>query len=308
MSSIKLVKTAKYLPSHVVSNDDLKQFVDTDDQWIRTRTGIQNRRFAKDESNLDLATAVGKKLLENIDESDIVAVIVATFTSDYATPTMACLLQKNLELPQSIMAFDFNAACSGFVYGLNLAKGILLQNPGKKVMVIGSEKISRFMDFTDRNTCILFGDGAGGALVELDQNGEDTFIFETIGNDESILCDSSTNNFLTMNGKEVFVFAVNAVAHAIQSTLKKAGVTADDVDHFVCHQANLRIISHVYKKLGIAEEKFFVNLDKYGNTSSASIAIALDEMVDSGKLKKGDKVMLVGFGAGLTWGSSLINW
>lgn len=307
MTGLKIAKTASFLPPTVVTNNDMKAFVDTDDEWITTRTGIKTRRFAKEQTNLDMAVEVGQQLVDGIDKNSIAAVIVATFTPDGITPTIACMLQQKLELPRSILAFDFNAACSGFVYGMYIAKGILLQNPDKQVLLIGSEKTSDYLDFTDRNTCILFGDGAGGALLTL-QDTEDVFTFETIGNDKPIVCNKSTDYKIQMNGKEVFQFAVKSVIDAVKTTLVKAELSAEDVDHFVCHQANYRIISHIYKKMGIDESKFFVNLDKYGNTSSASIPIALDEMVASNRLKTGDKVMFIGFGAGLTWCATLITW
>ncbi len=309
MPSLNILKTSHYMPPHIVTNDDLKEFVDTNDEWIKSRTGVATRHFAKDETNLSMALHVAENLLNDISPDEIGGIIVATFTNDYHTPSMACMLQNKLGLSNDILALDINAACSGFLYGLHVAKGLLLQNPTKKIMIIGSEKISPYMDFTDRNTCILFGDGAGGIVVELSEQGEDYFSFQTFGDDVSIVCKKDPSDpYIHMNGKSVFVFAVNAVLTGINRTLEAAGLTLSDIDHFVCHQANQRIIKHVYEKLKLSPDKFFMNLQHYGNTSGASVPIALDEMVEQGLLHKGDKVLIIGFGSGLTWGASLITW
>ncbi|MFI3251489.1 MAG: beta-ketoacyl-ACP synthase 3, partial [Eubacteriales bacterium] len=254
----------------------------------------------------DLAIAVGKKLLaqSGIPPEEIGCVMVATFTPDSLTPSMACQVHAALGLPQTTMAFDFNAACSGFIYGLQLAQK-LLHGEDKKIILIGSERISPHLDFTDRNTCILFGDGAAGAILE--GGGEDfPFVFGTKGEAEVIHCDMGGK--IDMDGKEVFVFAVNVIAQSIADILEKTGLTHEGIDHLVFHQANLRIINHVTKKLKIPSEKCYINVDRYGNTSSASIPIVLDEMNEKSLLKKGDKIMCVGFGAGLTWGGTLLTW
>ncbi len=303
---MKIRQTARYIPEKIVTNQDLEEKVETNDQWIVSRTGIRQRHFAS-ESNTDMAIAVGKALLEKgeISPDTIACVMVASFTPDNLTPSMACQVHKALNLPERCMAFDFNAACSGFVYGLSLAEQMLSYNPEQSILLIGSEKISTHLDFTDRNTCILFGDGAGGVL--LTSGGEKTpFVFGTKGDDTAIRC--PVGGTLSMVGKEVFVFAVNAIVQSLEDILKETGLTTDDIDHVVCHQANQRIISHVYKKLAMPAEKFYMNLEHYGNTSSASIPIVLDEMVETNRLKAGDKVVCVGFGAGLTWGATLITW
>lgn len=303
---MNIVTTARYLPPDVVSNHDLSQLVETNDAWIVSRTGISTRHFAKELTNTDLAIGVGKQLMQNsnISPDEIGCVMVASFTPDCLTPSMACQVHAALGLPQTTMAFDFNAACSGFVYGLQLAQQLLKGND-QKIMLIGSERISPHLDFTDRNTCILFGDGAAGAILE--NGGEDaTFVFGTKGEPEVIHC--NVGGKISMEGKEVFVFAVNAIANSLADIFARTGLTHEDIDHVVCHQANLRIISHVYKKLGIPAEKFYINVDRYGNTSSASIPIVLDEMREKSLLKKGEKIMCVGFGAGLTWGATLLTW
>lgn len=307
MRGISIIKTSSYLPPKIVTNADLAKIVDIDDEWVVSRSGIKERRFAEHESNANMAAAVARDLIDGQDTADICAILVATFTPDHFTPSVACVVQKAVGLPVDIMALDFNCACSGFLYGLNLARGILLQQPDKKVILIGSEKISPHLNFEDKGTCVLFGDGAGGVLLEL-KEGDNPFTFGTDGNDVVIRCGKEAEDKIEMQGRDVFTFAVNVTASSIQTVLEKAGCTIDDVAHIVCHQANFRIISRVQKKLGYPMEKFFVNLEKYGNTSGASIPIALDEMNRSGQLKKQDKIILVGFGAGLTWGATMIVW
>lgn len=303
---MKIRQTARFIPEKIVTNDDFAQKIQTNDEWIVSRTGIKARHFAK-ESNSEMAISVGKKLMADsgIKPEEIGCVMVASFTPDNLTPAMACQVHKALDLPQSTMAFDFNAACSGFVYGLSLAQQMLHFNPNQKIMLIGSEKISAHLDFTDRNTCILFGDGAAGAILA-SGGAEFPFTFGTKGDDHVIRC--PVGGKIAMEGKAVFVFAVNAITQSLEEILSETKLQVSDIDHVVCHQANLRIISHVYKKLSIPEEKFYINLDRFGNTSSASIPIVLDEMAEKNLLKEGDKILCVGFGAGLTWGATLVTW
>ncbi len=303
---MKIVQTARYIPENIVTNEDFAQKVDTNDQWIVSRTGIRQRHFAT-ETNTYMAIQVGKRLMEQsgISPESIGCVMVASFTPDNLTPSMACQVHTALQLPQAVMAFDFNAACSGFVYGLALAEQMLQYNPNKNILLIGSEKISEHLDFTDRNTCILFGDGAGGVLLS-GEGDKASFTFGTKG-DEDVICCPLGEKF-QMEGKEVFVFAVNSICQSLEEILEQTQLSVEEIDHVVCHQANLRIISHVYKKLAIPKEKFYVNLDRYGNTSSASIPIVLDEMAEKSLLHPGEKVLCVGFGAGLTWGAILLTW
>ncbi len=308
MRGIKILKTASYTPKNRVYNKEFEEIIETSDEWISSRTGIKSRYFAnEEETNLYMASKVASDLVNSSNKEDIVGVVVATFTADNHTPSIASIIQKNVGLRSDIFTFDINAACSGFIYGLYIAKGLLLQNPNKKILLIASEKISSLLNFEDRNTCILFGDGAGGVLLELQDENIDKFLFETIGDDETIVCPARGGK-IDMNGKEVFSFAINAITKGILNILEESNLTIDDIDHFVCHQANYRIISHVYKKMKIDSKKFYMNLDKYGNTSSASIPIVLNEMNEKSLLKEGDKIILVGFGAGLTWGSTLIRW
>ncbi len=309
MQGLSIIKTSHYTPNNVVSNDDLKEFIDTSDEWITSRTGVSTRCFAKEETNIDLAMHVANDLMKEISPEEIGAILVATFTPDYQTPSMACMVQKHLGLSSNVLAFDLNAACSGFLYGLYVARGLLLQDSTKKILLIGSEKISPYMDFTDRNTCILFGDGAGGVLLTLADHKNDSFTFQTFGDDDSIVCRRMMEDpYIHMNGKAVYSFAVNAVLTGIQEVLTKSNKNLTEIDHFVCHQANIRIIKHVYEKLNLNPDKFFINLNKYGNTSGASIPIALSEMNQQSLLSVGDTLILVGFGAGLTWGASLLTW
>lgn len=304
---MKIHTTARYLPDHVVTNEDLSQRVDTSDQWISSRTGIRERRYAQNMTNTEMAIQVGKSLMEksSYPKENIAAVLVASFTPDCLTPSMACQVHKALDLPETTMALDFNAACSGFVYGLSLAQDMLRSRPNQGILLIGSEKISAHLDYNDRNTCILFGDGAGGAI--LTEGGSDfPFIFGTKGDDQAIVC--PVGGKIAMEGKEVFVFAVNAITDSLHGILETTGLEREEIDHVVCHQANARIIAHVYKKLGMPQEKFYINLDHYGNTSSASIPLVLDEMSEKNLLQSGQKVLCVGFGAGLTWGATLLEW
>lgn len=316
MSTVEIISTASYLPPTIISNDDLSNLVDTTDEWITTRTGIKNRRFAKIESNVDMATKAAQKALieSGIDPSDLCCCLVATFTPDNMTPSVACDVHRRLALPKRVMAFDINAACSGFVYGLKIANSLLAQAPDKFLLLICSEKITNYLDMNDRTTCVLFGDGAAAVLLRNRQTATMYSTFGTIGHETAISCKSRPDKldasipYLHMDGKAVFRFAVAAIQRAIQDLLAESHYTIDQIDHIICHQANMRIISHVYKKMNIPPEKFYMNVQEYGNTSAASIPIALNEMKEKNLLTKGEKVLCVGFGAGLTWGGVLITW
>lgn len=307
MKGLRIVSTGSCHPKNAVSNDKLSETVDTSDEWISTRTGIRQRYFCESETNVSLAVDAGRLALERagISPDEIGTCIVATFTPDNAMPSVACMVQRNLELSNETMCFDISAACSGFVYALNIARGILLQSEKKYALVIGSEVISHMLDFSDRSTCVLFGDGAGAAIVTLDENAAYEFICGADGNSDILSC--STNGGLKMNGREVFKFAVGIIPECIEALLTKSGLTLDDINYVVCHQANERIISHVIKKMKAPSEKFFMNIQKYANTSAASIPLALDEMAESGLFRHGMKIICVGFGAGLTWGGILIE-
>lgn len=311
MSGIHIISTGRAVPEKVVTNDDMSQIVDTNDEWISTRTGIKQRHFCEEnERNWQLAVKAAEKAIENagIDKSDIGLLIVATFTPDYATPSVACIVQRELELRTDMMAFDINAACSGYLYGLNTAAAMLSDDNIKYALVIGSEQISTRLDMEDRGTCVLFGDGAGAAIVEHSDN-ELVSVMGAEGNIEALYCPGHTfpKQYVCMDGKKVFKFAVSTISGVTKEVLDKAGIGIEDVDYIVCHQANERIIRSVMKQYKDCEDKFYINIQNYGNTSAASIAIALDEMNEKGMLKPGTKVILVGFGAGFTWGGMLIE-
>lgn len=312
---MKILGYGKSLPNKIVSNDDLSKLVETSDEWIIQRTGIRNRRIS-DVNTSVLASQAALEAINDaqIDKDDIDLIICATMTADNATPSVACLVQKELGL-ENATAFDINGACTGFIYALKVVEGLLKLNH-KKALVIGSEVMSKVIDFTDRNTCILFGDGAGAVVVE---KGEDAYFFtKSKGNFDVLYAEGTslnidldvkeiTGGFLYMDGREVFKFAIRAMEEAILKVLEEANLTIDDIDMIIPHQANQRIISNVAKRMKIDESKFFMNLEEYGNTSAASVAIALTEAKKQNVIKEKDKVILVGFGAGLTWGSTLIE-
>lgn len=311
MNSLHIVATGRCLPKKIVTNEDLSRIVETDDEWITKRTGIKERRVVDGESNLDLAVEAAKQALAKaeIDPAQIGSLILTTFTADYYTPALACLAAKKLGLSNDIPAFDINAACTGFLYALQVANGLLIQDERPYCLIIGSEVISKTVDWSDRGTCILFGDGAGAVLVEKSQTHTFFTSLGCDGDDEIIHCGGAgqTDQHIHMEGREVFKFAVNIVPKVIEDLLQKSGLTMDDIDHVVCHQANKRIIDSAIKKLNAPSEKFFINLQYYGNTSSASIPIALDEMEEQGLLLPGQKIICVGFGAGFTWGGAILE-
>lgn len=312
-----------YAPEKVVTNDDLSQIVDTNDEWIYSRTGIKRRHLSDGENTSQLCIEVAKRLIEKsgINPMDIDLVIVGTITSDYATPSTACLVQGAIGADNAF-AFDISAACSGFVYALSIADKFIKSGSYKKALVLGAETLSKIVDWKDRSTCVLFGDGAGGAILEptdkggilaedLHAKGEDGL--KLTGHErqpENILYkpERENNPYLVMDGKAIFNFATKVVPQSINTIVEKSGISIDDVKYIIPHQANSRIIDVVARKLKLSKEKFYLNIEEYGNTSAASIAIALGEMSNKGMLEKGDKIIITGFGAGLTWGSMLIEW
>lgn len=311
---IKILATGRKLPAKVLTNDDMKSMVDTDDEWIRSRTGIGQRYICEDETCFTLAYDAAKiafdkakEIDENL-ENEIGAVIVATTTPDYSFPSVACLVKEQLGLPEEVMAFDMSAACSGFLYSIEIMRGLLTNGRKKYGLVIGSEQLSRIMDFTDRSTCVLFGDGAAAMIMGLDETDYVHYAWSR-GNKEALYCYGVgyEENLIKMEGNKVFRFAVSVIDKGIKEILKAKDMTMDDIDYVVCHQANERIIDHVRKKNPGHENKFYKNMEKYANTSAASIPIALDEMFENGILKKGNKIICIGFGAGFTWSSVLIT-
>lgn len=312
MKGLKIVSTGRALPAKVVTNDDMSKLVETSDEWIATRTGIRTRHFCAGETQADLAEQAARRALEQgkVDPKDLCACIVATVTPDHSAPTSACLLQQRLGLPEDIPCFDMNVGCTGFIYALQVARGFLLQSGRPCALVIGAEALSRITDFTDRGTCVLFGDGAGAAVVKLEEDSLYACTLGARGDTEAIFIEGPgpERPYIHMDGQKVFRFAVEAVPHCIHVLLEETGLGLEDIDWFVPHQANKRIIDHVAKKLKVPNEKFYQNMMRYGNTSAASIPIALDEMAEQGLLEKGQKVLCVGFGAGLTWGGALLEW
>lgn len=308
MQGIKIIATGRALPQKIVTNDDLSHLVDTSDEWIVTRTGIRQRHFCETETCQSLAIEAAKRAVEKaqIDKREIGLVIVATATPDHLFPSVACMVQKGLELEKEVMAFDLSAACSGFLYGLGVCHSVLLNQKKKYALLIGSEQMSKILDMSDRSTCVLFGDGAAAAVITL---AEAEFYQKSWseGNTEALMCRGagSVDSHIFMEGSKVFKFAVKAIEEGIEEILKDSGRNIEDIDYILCHQANERIIDHVSRKYkGVT---FYKNMDRYANTSAASIPIALDEMYEKGMLKSGMKIILVGFGAGFTWSSALLT-
>jgi len=314
---MKILGYGKAVPRKIVTNDDLSKFVETSDEWIFQRTGIRERRIS-DENTSELAyrSAVDAIKNSNIDKNEIDLIVCATITPDNFTPSVACMVQEKLGLGDNVTAFDVNAACTGFVYALKIVAS-MLNTYHKKALIIGCETLSKIINFEDRNTCVLFGDGAGAIVVEKDEKNEE-FYTCSLGNDKDLVAENVEMNFemknkvlksgfLKMNGKEIFKFAINVIEKSIDNILDRTNLKLEDIKLIIPHQANQRIISNVAKKFNISNDNFFVNLEKYGNTSAASIPMALCEAFETKKITKGDKVILVGFGGGLTWGSTIIE-
>ena len=319
MTNSKITALGHHVPELAVTNDDLAKFLDTSDEWIHSRTGIHQRYIAAETTSYQLAAEAAKKALaqQNMDPMDLDMIVVATFTGEYATPSIACLVQMILGA-ENAMCFDVNAACSGFVYGIDVADQFIKTGKYKNALVIGSEKISQILDWEDRGTCVLFGDGAGAALI---QGSEEDGIIDTInyaiGKDYSCLVaenrinktpyyEGRDDHNLRMNGQEVFQFACTKVPEVMGELVERNGMTLEEIDLFVLHQANSRIIKKISKRLKLDLSRFYMNMDRYGNTSAASIPIALSELAAEGRLT-GKKVIVSGFGAGLTYGASLIQ-
>ncbi len=306
MAGLKILGCGLDKGEKVVTNADFEKILETSDEWIASRTGIRERRFVSEsQTNVSLATAAAKQAIEKsgIDVADIAVCIVATFTPDVATPSVSCVVGKQLGLNEDTTCFDLNSACTGFVYASNVAYSMLAANPDKYALVIGSEKISKKLDMTDRGTAILFGDGAGATVLKREEDLPYAFTAGFVADvDESLYCRDADDK-IVMDGKAVFRFATSKMSKAISDIFSKYNLTSDDIDVIIPHQANRRIIDHVAKKLGLDTQKIFVNLDKIGNTSAASIPLALCEA----GVERGKRVLCVGFGAGLTYGAILLN-
>ena len=323
MMGVKLAGTGSALPSRVVTNDDLAQIVDTSDAWISTRTGIRSRRYlGEGESHRQLARDAAERALAaaGITPEQVGVCLVATFTSEAATPSTACLLQRDLGLPEDTLCLDLNAACAGFVYGLHTAECLLADEATRPyALVVGVDAVSRVLDFTDRSTCVLFGDGAGAAVLERGEGypglaaawglrGDDEPLFAP-GVGARVDGDGAgrTPAHLRMDGRAVFRFATEALPRCTQDVLARAGLAAADVDRYVFHQANSRIVDLAVRKLGLDPARCEGNIAHTGNTSAASVPILLDELVRGGKLTSGQRALCVGFGAGLTWAGALLQ-
>lgn len=325
MICTRVVATSGCVPEQVITNEDLSKIVDTSDEWITQRTGIRERHISAGENTSSLVISVAKELLERaaVPAEKVELIIVASVTQDYGTPSLACMVQKAIGAAGAV-AFDIVAACSGFMFALSVADKYIKAGGYKNAIVIGGETLSKIVDWTDRSTCVLFGDGAGGAYVERADEGG--ILREDIGSEGAryeILtegyteCANAFNDhtagvhplwYVNMNGREVFKFATKNVIKSITKVLEEENLKPDAIRYIVPHQANVRIVEVVSKKLGIPMEKFYMNMDRYGNTSSASIPLALNELNEKGLIARGDLIMLSGFGGGMTWGTMLIRW
>jgi 3-oxoacyl-[acyl-carrier-protein] synthase-3 len=316
--------TGSCLPRRVLTNDDLEQMVDTSDEWITARTGIRTRRIAGDgEQNYQLASRAAEKALASagVSAEEIDLVVVATLTPHMMMPSCACFVQAEIGAKKAF-AFDLNAACSGFLYGLDMASKYIAATPEMKILLIGSETLSARMNWEDRNTCILFGDGAGACvLTGAEQRGivdcnlfSDGTLWKLLYMDSpasrnpDLLIEERNGCFMQMTGRDVFKHAVRAMENAVLDLLNRQQISINDISLIIPHQANIRILSKLTERIGAAQEKVFINVDKYGNTSAASIPIALDEANRQKLLKQGDLVLFCSFGGGFTWGSMLMQW
>ncbi len=328
MPYTRIAGTGAYAPETVITNAELERLVDTSDEWIVTRTGISERRRSRDdEATSDLAEAASRQALQaaGVDPADLDQILVATVTPDMFFPSTACILQDRLGARRA-GAMDVSAACSGFIYALAVADGFLRGGSSRRILLVGAETLTKVIDWTDRNTCVLFGDGAGAVVLTGTDEGESriltTHLFADGGRGRQLMMpgggsrhpisqavlDGNLHKVKMDSGNEVFKVAVRAMEDAAIVALKAVGLDVQDVDLFIPHQANLRIINAVGQRLGIPEEKVVVNIQRYGNTSAASIPLALDEAVRAGRVRRGDVLLLCAFGGGLTWGSALIRW
>ncbi|MGM7700890.1 beta-ketoacyl-ACP synthase III [Pseudalkalibacillus sp. Hm43] len=305
-----VIGIGRYVPERVMTNEELERMVDTSDEWIRTRTGIEERRIADKEMDTShMAELAAKEALNDagLEASEIDLILVATVTGDYGFPSVACLIQERLGAKNAV-AMDLSAACAGFIYGMITAKQFIQTETYKNILVIGVEKLSKITDWEDRNTAVLFGDGAGAAVIAPVESDKGILSFD-MGSDGSGAKHLYQNgDLLYMNGREVFKFAVRQMPESSMKVVEKAGLSKEDVDFLIPHQANIRIMEAARERLDLPKEKMAVTVSKYGNTSSSSIPIALVEALKEGKIKDGDVLVLVGFGGGLTWGAVALRW
>lgn len=318
----RIIGTGSCLPKTVVTNDDLAKIMDTSDEWISSRTGIRERHLVKEETTAGMSAEAARRAMENagVSAEEIDLIIVGTLSADHVTPACACEVQAAIGAVNAV-AFDINAACSGFMFALNIAHAYIRTGVYRTALILGAETLSKVMDWNDRSTCVLFGDGAGAAVVRADErNGLLAFDQGSDGVRGGVLaCENRTNNnplvetskelsYVHMDGQEVYKFAVTAVPASLHKVIEEAGLTPEDIDYFALHQANIRILQSVAKRLKISEDRFPISLDHCGNISAASVPILLDEMNRNGLLKPGMKIAMSGFGGGLTWASAVIEW
>ena len=319
----RIIGTGSCLPATVVTNDDLSKIMDTSDEWISSRTGIKERHLVKEETTASMSAEAAKRAMDNagVAAEEIDLIIVGTLSADYVTPSCACEVQAKIGAKNAV-AFDINAACAGFMFALNIANVYLQMGTYKTALILGAETLSKIMDWNDRSTCVLFGDGAGAAVVRAEEGTAGLLAFDQ-GSDgvrgSVLACRGRSNNnplvetskdltYVHMDGQEVYKFAVTAVPCSLQKTIQKAGLTVEEIDYFALHQANIRILQSVAKRLKTAEDKFPISLDHCGNISAASVPILLDEMNRKGMLLPRMKIAVSGFGGGLTWASAVMEW
>jgi 3-oxoacyl-[acyl-carrier-protein] synthase-3 len=326
LREVGILGTGSYVPSRVLSNADLEKMVDTSDEWIFTRTGMRERRIAAaDEATSDLCIAAARRALEDaqVSPADVELVIIATVTPDHLVPSTSCLVQRALGLSRAA-AFDLNAACSGFVTALFTARALVANGQFSRILVVGAECMSRIVDYQDRTSCILFGDAAGAVVlgphtgqgkildgqIGADGTGADTMVVQAVGSRQPATVEGVQrgDHLLRMRGNEVFKFAVQKFRDLVREQLERTGYQPSDLALVIPHQVNIRIIDAALKKLDINEDRIYINLERYGNTSAGSVPLALDEARRLGRFKSGDLISLVAFGAGLTWASALIRW
>ena len=317
----RIIGTGSYLPETIVTNDDLAKIMDTSDEWIRSRTGIGERHLVKEETTVSMSAEAARRALQDagVAPEEVDMIILATVSGDHITPAAACMVQAEIGATNAV-AFDVNGACSGFIFALHTVQAYILAGMCRTAVIIGAETLSKIMDWNDRSTCVLFGDGAGAAVVRADETGLLAYDHGSDGsrgmvlagisrlNNNPLVKNSTELQYVQMDGQEVYKFAVTAVPESINRVLGSAGLTTDDIRYFLLHQANIRILQSVSKRLKVTEDKFPISLDHCGNVSAASVPILLDEVNKKGMLNKGDKIVLSGFGGGLTWGTALIEW
>lgn len=316
--SFKILGTGSYVPERIVTNDELSALLDTDDEWITRRIGVKQRHVCTTETTVDLACEAAVRALENggTTPEELDLILCATISGDDASPAMACMVQNRLGA--TCPAMDINSACSAFIYLMDTAAGFFARGKAKKVLIIGAERMSRILDWSDRSTCVIFGDGAGAAILgegdnylasKLITKGGDDVIKIPYSNGKSPFCErEEPHPFVFMNGQETYKFAVNSICKDLREIIQEAGFKEEEIDHIVLHQANLRIIEAAKRRLHIPEEKYYINIQNYGNTSSASIPLVLDELNRAGRLKENDILAMCAFGGGLSSGACVLRW